>query len=501
MKRDDMELKLKDLGNRWPVPSVVEAVQNRLKSMPNPRRNPPSRRLFQWTGLGAVSAAVVAFIIVGVSMFSAPTNLYAQVQESIRKSVSAHLQIVSTAPDGTRTVSALWYSRERGVRGESNEESFVDNGQQQWIWQGTTNAPAIVSRRASRDGIAMISDMLQLPTESGSLGRAAEFDREILGQKCAAYKEAISQGSESLLEAKKPKSRVLAWQNEQGQIVLIRGEQFEELTRTWKTSRELSITYGIEIPTEKFMATFPSSTTIVDEDRVWSDRFAIEKALATTESGGLLFAVHELSRCDNGSYYVVSSVRGTSEHLKKHPPRSRRLNLQTTLLDVAEQFCAATTQQNCHIAPIASSEIDGVHYLWWLATDRNYFVLDENKRLPRTVGKKMESKAGQIELPLMANYRGELAGSSMVSAIATVDLRSEVKALSLHEIALRVKQDSSLSREGLLIHNFANATGHYVPADSLTADQMVKCFQAQLDWLSAHDELRDPAMSVGLPPK
>lgn len=89
----------------------------------------------------------------------------------------------------------------------------------------------------------------------------------------------------------------------------------------------------------------------------------------------------------------------------------------------------------------------------------------------------------------------------MVSTFATVDLRNEVKALSLHEVAMRVIKDSSLSQEGLLIHNFENAVGHYVPSKSLTTDQMVQCFQAQLERLSSHDELREPTMSGQLPAK
>lgn len=499
MTTNDVESQLTELGQRWPVPSVAEAVQDRLSSLPKSPVKPASQRVLQWTGMGAVAAAIVIVAMIYLSLIATPTTLLAQVTESIRKSMSAHLQIVSTDSSGARTVGNVWYSRDLGVRGEMGDEVFLDNGQQQWTWRDADKAPAVVSRRASRDGIAMIAETLQLPNASDKPIRAAEHDQEIRGQKCVAYKVTFHSVSDPNSPQKKQENRVLVWQNNVGNTLLVRSEQLDAATGSWKTNRELSITYDVEVSSDKFFPQFPDSTKIVDEDRVWMDRFAIEKAMATTESGGLLFAVHEVSRCDNGSFYIVSSVRGTAQHLKDHPPKTRRLNLQTILLDVAEQFCAATTQQDCHVAPLASSEIDGVHYLWWLATDRNYFTIVENKRVPQSVGSKMESEEGRVRIPLMANYRGELAGSSMVSTFVTVDLPKEAKKLSLHDVALQLMKDSNLSQEGLLVHTFENATGRYVPARSITADQMVQFFQTELDWLGANDELKSANVMGGNP--
>ncbi len=495
MTKNDIESRLLDLANRWPVGSVADAVEHRLRSIPRPRQQQSSRRAMQWTGMGVAVAAALAVAAFYVAIVAVPTNLYAQVADSIRKSMSAHMQIVSTNADGSRTVGAIWYSRELGVRGELGDESFIDNGKQQWTWKASNEAPSIVSRRASRDAIAMIADTLQLPKGSDQVTRATESDREIQGQKCSAYKVTVPVGSDSDPHAKKPENRILAWQNELKQIVLVQHEQLDTPTGKWRSTRELTITYDVMIADDKFTAKFPASTRIVDEDRVWTERFAIEKAHAPAESGGLLFAIHELSRCDNGSYYVVSSVRGTNEHLRKHPPKSRRLNLQTSLLDVAEQFCSVTSQQNCHIAPIASHEIDGVHYLWWLAVDRSYFRVESNQRVPQPAGKKMESELGHIRLPLLANYRGELAGSSMVSTYASVDLPKDARVLSLRDVALQVQQDSALSQQGLMVHTFENSVGSYVPANFLTVEKMVKFLQSELDWLSANDELGEANLS------
>ncbi|MFO1065883.1 MAG: hypothetical protein U0892_18625 [Pirellulales bacterium] len=489
MKTEDIESQLDELGNRWPVPSVADTVQRRLNVIDQPGNRTASRRMLRWSGLGAVAAAAVALIAIVTSMISAPSSLYAQVKESIRKSLSVHLQITSVDSSGTRTIGTLWYSRELGVRGEMGDEVFIDNGKQQWNWHAVDNAPAVVSRRASRDGIALVADALSLPRRSEKPIRASKFDREIQGKNCAAYEVPIPKSNGPDSQTVVPATRVLVWQNDEGQILLIRSEQFDGNQGDWKTTRELSITYDIEVPRDKFSPQFPASTLIVDEDRVWADRFPVEKSLATSESGGLLFAVHELSRCENGSYYVISSVRATAEHLKKYPPKQRKLNLQTTVLDVAEQFCSATTQQDCHLAPLASSEIDGVHYLWWLATDRNYFVVEADKRVLQAVGKKMESELGRVQVPLMANYRGELMGSSMISTHATVELAKGSAVLTLHDVAERVRRDASLSHDGLLVHTFENATGRYVPASSITADQLVRSWEAELDWLKANDQL------------
>lgn len=497
MNTNDIESQLAELASRWPVTSVAEAVQSRLNTIPSTAKRSPSHPILKWSGMGAVAAAAMVLIAIGTSMFVTPSTLYAQVKESIRNSLSVHLQIVSVDSSGSRTIGTLWYSRELGVRGEAGNEVFIDDGKQQWTWSAADNAPGIVSRRASRDGIAMVADSLQLPPQSEALVRASEFDREILDQKCKAFKVPVSETNGSNAQVGSPAIRVIAWQNEAGKTLLVRSEQFDTAKNEWKITREVSMTYDVEVPRDKFTPRFPASTTIVNEDRVWLERYPIEKALATAESGGLLFGVHELKRCENGSYYVVSSVRGTAEHLKQHPPKSRKLNLQTTLLEVAEQFCSVTTQQDFHLVPIASSEIDGVHFLWWLATDRSYFRVEGGKRNPQEVGKKLASEPGHVELPLMANYRGELQGKSIVHTKATVQLPSDASILSLREVAMRVQQDATLSRDGLLVHTFENSTGRYVSASSITADQMVQSFQAALEWLGEFDELGGASIGGG----
>jgi hypothetical protein len=494
MKTNDIESQLTELGSRWPVTSVAEAVQSRLEAIPPTAKLSPSHPILKWYGMGAVAAAAMVLIAICTSMFMTPSTLYAQVKESIRKSLSVHLQIVSVDSSGSRTIGTLWYSRELGVRGEAGNEVFIDDGKQQWTWAAADNAPAVVSRRASRDGIAMVADTLQLPPQSEALVRASEFDREILDEKCKAFKVSASEVKGKNAQVRLPPIRILAWQNEAGKVLLVRSEQFDTAKNEWKMTREVSMTYDVEVPRDKFTPQFPASTTIVNEDRVWLDRYPLEKALATAESGGLLFGVHELKRCENGSYYVVSSVRGTAEHLKQHPPKSRKLNLQTTLLEVAEQFCSATTQQDFKLVPIASSEIDGVHFLWWLATDRSYFKVEGGKRIPQPVGKKLESEPGIVELPLMANYRGELQGKSIVHTKATLTLPQDTQVLSLRDVAVRVQQDADIPKDGLLVHTFENATGRYVPSSSITADQMVQSFQAALEWLGDFDELGEVSL-------
>ncbi len=188
MKTNDIESRLAELGNRWPVPSIAESVQSRLAAIQPAAKHAPSRSILKWSGMGAVAAAAVAMIAIYVSMLATPATLYAQVKESIRKSLSVHLQVISVDPSGSRTIGSLWYSRELGVRGEAGKEVFIDDGKQQWTWIADDKPSALVSRRASRDGIAMVADTLQLPAQSAPLVRAPEFDREISDQKCKALK-------------------------------------------------------------------------------------------------------------------------------------------------------------------------------------------------------------------------------------------------------------------------------------------------------------------------
>jgi hypothetical protein len=200
--------------------------------------------------------------------------------------------------------------------------------------------------------------------------------------------------------------------------------------------------------TDKFAANFPAKARIIDADRALAERFPLDRALVTAESGGLLFAVHEACRGEDETWYIVSSVRGTTEYLKEHPPQRRRLNLQTTLLDVAEQpWGPGIDSVAMHRAVMATAEMDGVHYVWWLAVRRRFFTVENGVRTPfpqplTEPGTPFleESEPGRLNVVLTAHYRGARSQETPPRVAVTVPI-SEPGSRSFVELADRVRRD------------------------------------------------------------
>ncbi len=490
---NDLESRLSQLGENWPVGSVADAVAKRLESAPLPQREAPRSRRWQMTFAGSV-ALLVAFAFLWTTLLSAPATLSAQVKAAIAKARTAHVSIVTIDGRDGRQKAELWYSRNVGFRAESPQEFILDNGQQQWAWNPTLkDAELVIARRASRNAAGMLADSLQLGSAPADWrkGRSAEFDREIQGQRCEAHlvEPPAAAASTAFGDTGPSPMRFVVWLDPQQRVVQI--EEQRQSNATWKTRRETSIAYDVEVAGEKFAARFPPAAKIVDADGLWDDRFPLEKALATTESGGLVFAVHEITRCDNEMFYVVSSVRGTREHLEKYPPKRRMFNLQTTMLDVAEQLAGVRVGQECHHAMLTSAELEGVHYVWWLAVPRKYFLKKDGVKVPQDIGAKLEFEPGRVRIPLAAYYRDSRAGNGLVSAQVEITLPNPGASETLVEVAGRARRDALLNSEGLSLYGGITANEVRILRPASTTDaELAAGLASQIEWLRLNDEVK-----------
>jgi hypothetical protein len=428
----------------------------------------------------------------------------------LEKAGTAHIVISALDDKGGRQRGEIWYERGHGFRAESPDEIILDDGKHQWTWRpGTKETELVIARRASRDGVAMITDMFQLGNAPAAWARqrASEHDREIDGRPCHGFvvtpptpQVPNADGSDLVPDPHPPRIVVLVDPEER----IVHLEAQRQVDGHWQAEREVSLAYNVKVPAEKLAVNLPASGRVIDADRALEERFPLDKALARGEADGLLFAVHELQRGPDEIFYIVSSVRGTPEYLKKHPPQRRRLNLQVTLLDVAEQCAAASTDLECNRAVLASAEADGVHYLWWLAVRRRYFTVEQGKRTPHSEAPSLEGNPGKVNVPLQAIHRDGPGVRDWVRVSVEVPLAVDQPVQPLADLAARARRDALLIQQapgaivGLLGWAKDGEMCHTLP-DQITDAEFAKQVGRQLEWLHNYDEITEPGKGMTPP--
>jgi hypothetical protein len=508
MTSSELEAQLRRLGTDWPFPSVADAVLARIesRSVAPPRR---ASRLRRRAAPLAAAAAVLALAAAAAWLFvvAAPATLQAQVQQALQKARAAHI-VVSTPDDkGVRQQRGeIWYERGRGFRAELPEEVIVDDGRHQWTWRpGIKEGERVIARRASRDAAGMITGLFQLGDAPAAWARqrAPEHDRAIGGRPCRGFvvtppvpPVANADGSDLVPDPHPPRFVVLIDPDER----VVHLQEQRQVDGRWQAGREVSLAYDVAVPAEKLAANLPAGR-VIDADRALEERFPVEKALAQAEADGLLFAVHELQRGPDEMFYVVSSVRGTPEFLKDHPPRRRRVNLQVTLLDVAEQIAAAGTDLDCNRAVLASAEADGVHYLWWLAVRRRYFTEERGKRTPHSEAPSLEVSPGKVRVPLQAIHRGSPGVQDWVRVNVDASVAVDQPIQPLAELAARARRDALLIQQapGALVDLRGWVKdGQMRPTspDQITDGAFARQVSRQLEWLHSLNKVieRDPGI-------
>jgi hypothetical protein len=185
------------------------------------------------------------------------------------------------------------------------------------------------------------------------------------------------------------------------------------------------------------------------------------------------------------------------------------LNLQVTLLDVAEQSAAASTDLECNRAVLGSAEADGVHYLWWLAVRRHYFKVEQGKRTPQSDSPSLEVSPGKVRVPLQAIHRGSQGGRDWVRVNVDVSVAADQQVQPLADLAARVRRDALLIQQapGAIVYLLGWATDgetrHTKPLpDQITDKDFARQVSQQLEWLHSLDkviEMDQGMMPPGMP--
>ena len=376
MLREEIEVQLVSLSSQWPGESVASAVMSRVNDTTPvvPRANLVRATYYTLTGVLATAIVIIGFWTL------TPRSLQAALKADLTRADHAQLSIQRFSKNQWRRAD-IWFSRNRGFRVEHNGQVTVDDGRISRCWNvGNTDSTVVL--RPSMDGIDMIEELLDFSRLSRRWKHRQEMGHDV-GLNGAKYKVYMTSDNEAV-----PNQRVMFSVDESQRLrrLIIHDLAAGE----WKRVAQITIDYETTIPDSVFEPDYPPEAKIVDVDGAFEGRFSIDEAVATAESDGILFAIHEAIPLDDGSFYIVSSVRGTREYLKEFPPTKRRLNLNYTAHDVVSQIASHTSEDGVHQLMMFTIQSRGVDYLWWLLTpargapaELNPVITEQGKRILR----------------------------------------------------------------------------------------------------------------------
>ncbi len=430
MTSDRVEDRLERLRAEWPARSIVDTVMAEISSRPvqaSARRSWLSR-LLRARLLAAAVAACGLFTALGLAWLliaSHPTTLLAAIQDNLGRAASAHLAITFRDEHNREYKSDIWYLRNVGLRVESPEGTIVEDGRFQWSWKDPGPGGETLVVRQPRPGFLRksLAPMLALPDMPSFMtrDRAPELDRVIDGHACLGYIVRQTGPDPDLPPGAKPVTphpfRLQVLAEAEGRIHEVIFQERRD-DQTWRSVREIRIAYDVSVPDERVAARLPAGARVIDRDKIFEDRYPLDRAIYQIELGGLILAVHDIRPLVNrDGFYVVSSVRGTSGFLKKFPPRRRWLNTEVSELDVAMQHgSSGNLGTKYDRIVLAKASREGVDFEWWLIITRREFTVKNGQRVmlpeddtswrPGEPGR-LDDLPGKARVLLSANYWNE----------------------------------------------------------------------------------------------
>ncbi len=481
-----IEDKLRLLGQEWPIPTVREFVSEKVVITPQLRSSVPKRRWAMILVTGGLATAATILIVIAAQL-STPVTLYAAVQRTLRKAGRAHV-LIESFDKGARQFTEIWFDKALGVRTEHGNTIVVDDGKSNWMWNtDDAHSDGVVLRRPSSDALTIVGSMLDLSRAPPDWrkNRSPAYDQEVGEFPCKAYLIEEPSPTESTKGPSSPEGI------ERRAILLIDGDEQprqvinqRRLDGKWSADRRITIDFDAKVDSDRFIASFPRSSRVIDVDQGLDELYPLHRALAQREVEGLLFAVHRVIPLKGGLYYIVSSARGTPEFLKKYPPLRRRLGFNYTALDVASHNVPTGTSSNHYTMRLFHVEWYGVEYSWWILA-------------PYKGSRDALVTNGKLSIPLVANcYHPDLRDARGVLRRVATQLEVDVPATFVEWIdAVRaLRRDAGVVKtlwgEGespLVFGSMDNNTLHPIRIDDISdtayAEDLHKLYR-QLQGLS-----------------
>ena len=300
-----VERKLRHAGGQLKrEDSMVTSVMSRVESASPPRR----RLLHPWAvrgmalaaGIAAISAGVWFAVVIGGA---SPALAYADVVKALEKVRTARF-VVDGADAGNRFTCT--YEQGVGLRFEGAMDGVkllvVDDGKRQWMRQG--------------DGDV---------TEADSIGLMGQFTKALMANEYLDGAKRDRGGDETIdgvpcrLYAK-PQSEVVpgmrVWLD--GEDRVRRLEVGRVVDGKWVARQTGVVHYDVPVDRKLFEPpAVPGGGKPVDMKALVASEFSLDDAVAKAEALGMILAIHEVRRGDDGTLLVRSSLRPTAETLEK----------------------------------------------------------------------------------------------------------------------------------------------------------------------------------------
>ena len=305
MTRDDRirEALARMGGLVTPPASFEDGVMRRIERRPGA----PTlrfRRMRRWMMRSTIGAAACVLIglVVWFGLVKAPETLYGQVLAAIEKVGTVHL-VVKEHRDGQWVkLAEAWYERGVGCAEyeyrDNNVKMRIDNGTYQWSHRSDQD---FAVRARSKGKLRLVEKTLRANArvleDEKRFKRDPSGDKEINGVKCRLYVRTYP----------KKTTEVHLWID--GADRMRRWERRRQRDGKWETYQVVNVQYEVPIDRSRFQGKFGPSVRMIVATDLMEARFGLEKAVFKKDLMGLVFAVHELRRCDNGMIYVVCSIR------------------------------------------------------------------------------------------------------------------------------------------------------------------------------------------------
>jgi hypothetical protein len=255
--------------------------------------------------------AVAAVIMAGVFLFfvSSQRSLYAQVTKSIESAKTIHVISESLKDGKWSKTSEVWYGADQGIVESSwknGERSHIriDNGQYMWIYnQGNSFA----KRSKTVDPIGVAKKILNTEKFKNDAVREPSKDKVVNSVNYSAYTLSNPKKTWQMTSWLDDNNRVRCWEK----MRLLESGQ-------WRKYRIAKVTYDIELDSKVFLPDFGKDVEIFEVGKKMVGHFKLDEAIFIKEELGLVFAIHELVKCDAG-LMAVSSIRPADKwkHLAK----------------------------------------------------------------------------------------------------------------------------------------------------------------------------------------
>ena len=371
---DDIESAIKELHLTTSAQTDKHILDDAFAALKESTRResvgiePSIRRMALSSRMIRLAAAAAAIIII-VSLFftlSTPKTLYAQIAEALADVRTLHM-IVTYQDDQQRVDSEIWYDREIGLSkfDYHDGKKFVRIYDGSHIWQySPANNFAVRTSHINPD--YFITELLNI-SPSQDFVREPAGDKLIDGFQCQLY---VSSNDDDTRQTR-------MWLDEANRVRHTDALYLRQ-DGSWQRSYVAEFKYDIPVERYVFSTDFGPNVKIIDAENLLEEQFSAENAIWAEVSLGLTFAVHEAQQCQDGSVYVVSSIRPTDSSRQVVNQRDRRAyNFGHFSLNPGRYISQSSRPLNP--IELARSYHNGIEVKWHLLVNANQETFKADK--------------------------------------------------------------------------------------------------------------------------